>query len=1577
MNACPLFSTSNQMSGTFASCKCPASYIMNGTYNCRPCSVGYACSSLSSEVMCLAGTYAPENATACITSPANTYTSADASTAYTNCPGNSTSLAGSTSLLQCNCLEGFFRDAEYQCQPCPFGYKCTGNVRSVCLAGTYSHALANTCTDCALGTYQAASGTSVCITCSAGAEVLQVSSATEFSAPIARSVVDNTTNQVYIKRNFFINAQGNNLTKWSFYATSAGCVVTPVIVRADVNGQNLDGNAWFTIHAFGTTRTTAASGLHTFDFLEGTKYSVRNAVPTGVTYVNSYEFFGWIFTGATCIAYDLGDPFTTHEFIMPFDYVQGTNSYFMNGNVYSQSAYWSVQITYEWGNLIPATDAVASTSITQCKCPTGSRQLSDGNCQGLCTPGTYMLHDSDEFCTICPQGSFCHSSLRYPCSNGYSALPGASVCEPCVGPGTHTNIALNLCGLLSCPAATPQRLGSSDWFGLGDVVVGTGGVGLAPSTSWFPGVAVLGLTLSSASDRPYGLVQRGFDVTPGVAIAFQFRYVTTGASYAAEFNVEWSKNATYYENIFSTTAVPSSDWIQTSTQFIIPTAAHITLRFTSKLVPLSAIVWLASVEVVSLGDWTYQTIDQLRLLDTTTVLIPHSVEYSEPVESSTMRISTSKLTYTLPTTAIYSTYPYVSSVWAKGVGTLSIQTTAAMKQEFTLTDALVWTQVEYTSSDPPTEFVIETVGSIIISSPSLTLRSPTIGCQTCLANYWCASQHIFRCPGHSNSAAGGYRQADCYCDPGYYGNVNSELGWTPCAPCETNYFCTGGNHIEVCPRGTNAAIGSSVCTGCAENLYCDNGLVGICPIHTHSPANSDELIDCICDDGYYGIAPNCNRCEPGFYCVDGSRIACTEHATSTPGAPMPSSCFCDRGYYGIENAPCTGCEEGFWCWTGIKNECPPHMWSPNISSFESNCTCEIGYRRSGVSSCTPCGTGTYKPLRGEETCTECVAGKFSQATAATSIATCAQCDVGTFTAVGGQYQCENCAAGYYQSALGRTVCDTCWAGSYSHAGYADCTLCSAGTMSSVLAAAGSGVCTACPVGSWSPGNSSVCNICGACPFWLYPRSMTFYALTFTTVMANNTINVHLGEYHGRTIMSQYRLLMYIDFTTGLVEPLTIDAPGVGFYSCIASSTMGNYLYIAQGVYVYRVDMDMLSYDTVYSSSLATCVVEDGPLIWIAQPDSVRSLDPISTLVQKTFAFTGSTWICLHALYPDDLFVTGSFGLKRVNKVTGAQTLLLADAHYVVCRFTPDGQFIILSNSIAKQVWVYSMFDGKTTRIINNGIITDIMTFNSTMVFAVQNGGLRNMTYVSKDPTDCSVGKFSLYSGLQTESQCELCPAGSLCPGGANKTACVPGTYSLTTGMREQAQCLVCPKGYYCTGGSSLSTCPIGSLSLATGVVAAGDCPACPPGYFCPNTTTQVGCPANTFAAASSSDLGDCVCKAGYRCLMVKVVHVEVILPMSAAAFTAEVQATYVQAIALAAGVDPSSVHIIAIQQVTLGGGRRLLEYGNLVVEVHTSIYKARTDALNDLNHHLTNLGLPSHRGVRISIHKEVVSSIRL
>jgi hypothetical protein len=54
--------------------------------------------------------------------------------------------------------------------------------------------------------------------------------------------------------------------------------------------------------------------------------------------------------------------------------------------------------------------------------------------------------------------------------------------------------------------------------------------------------------------------------------------------------------------------------------------------------------------------------------------------------------------------------------------------------------------------------------------------------------------------------------------------------------------------------------------------------------------------NCICDDGYYGNAPDCRRCEPGSYCYGGVKHACTDFSTSTPGAPNATECFCSRWY---------------------------------------------------------------------------------------------------------------------------------------------------------------------------------------------------------------------------------------------------------------------------------------------------------------------------------------------------------------------------------------------------------------------------------------------------------------------------------------------------------------------------------------------------------------------------------------------------------------------------------------------------------------------------------------------------------
>ena len=1507
----------------------------------------------------------------------------------------------------------------YQCVLCPAGSRCTNNHLDVCLPGSYSDVGSTDCTVCDIGMFEADAGSPACETCPGGLTVLKTIEFTElFDPSVNRSTVPSAAGQdsVYLLRGYLTQSQDNYLTKWSFFASRAGCVVTPMIFGATVFGNQWEGNVQFDVRDVGTTRTTTQAGLNTFKYSDSSSaYHVRTAVPTGTPYLNAYEFFAWAFTGPSCIPYDLAD-INTHYYSMefPVHLNLSTASYLFVGNLYPAPKYWSVQITYEHRAMIPSTVSTGTSSVYDCKCPSDTRQLSDGNCQGLCENGKYMLHETDATCTICPRGSKCARSVMSSCQSGYSSLRGSTVCSPCPGPGTHTDIALYMCGLLTtCVPATPARIGLSSWYGLGTINIGIGGVGgNHPSTPWFPGSLVAGLILNAAADRPYALLQRTLTVTAGMPVAFQFRYMCTGVSCSAAFSVLWSENNNGpYATIYSTQSVPSSamaspSWVQTSTDFITPIHSQINVRVVAEMNTSSSAVWLASFEAVSLGRWEYGSINDLKLLETTDVQVAHSSAYSETVESSTLRLADTSFSQSFlvgpTTTTVYSGYHYMVSVWAYSSstagGSFNLSTSDTDIQAWTAIPSTPLTQYVMQTTVLPTRIKLDVSGVVVISRPSVTLRTLNIGCQSCLKDHWCSTQFVFECPQNSMSAAGSSVQSDCYCNPGYYGKVGSLVGWTPCSQCDINHFCTGGNHRAVCPDGSKSDTGSSQCTVCSADEVCSGGHVGNCSLHSHGPPNASDISQCVCDDGYYGSAPDCTRCEPGSYCYGGSKHACTAFATSTAGAVNTSECFCERGYYGLANAPCTACEEGSWCWTGVKNSCPAHMWSAVKSNFPGNCTCDYGYTLSGIS-CIPCSAGSYKTTRGFNECSLCDAGKFSSTTAASSASTCAACDVGHFTASPGQFQCQPCSAGFYNPLLGSVDCSPCWEGSYALGGAAICTACSAGSMSSVVAAQSSSVCTACPVGSWSPGNTSRCNICGVCTYWHYPRTLSFFVNSMASVFDRADSRMHFAvnpNNNGKVYMSAGTSVYVVDLTSKTVlQEIVIQGPGrVWWFACLAASQLGNYLYAIQSTYVFRVDLDMnAQWDLVYPSSSATCVVEDvtlpnTPLIWIAQLDGVRSMNPEQALVLNNYAIAGSNYICLSPADPVNLYVTGSFGLKKVVKTTGVQTSLLTGAAYTVCRFTPDGQFLILSNAASKTVWAYSSFDGAVTKILNNAAVSGILADSSNLVFGVDTVGVRNISYEEKDSDTCSPGKFSQYSGLQLESQCSVCPLGSLCPGGSNITQCMPGTYSDSiSGLREQGQCSICPQGYYCAGGAAKHICPLGSYSRLTGVSAEADCPLCPSGYFCTNTTNSVRCPANTMSGTGSSDLGQCLCAPGYSCIIIMVVHAEIILPITRAEFTSEMQQRYITAIALAAGVQMDKVRIISISEAvtttttTAGTVRRrrlLLNNKNNnaanAVEIHTSIYDSRRGNVDNLNAYLRRHGLPAHQGIRISIHNEVVGS---
>jgi Tyrosine-protein kinase ephrin type A/B receptor-like len=1564
---------------------CLSGWYKDGPLSCRRCLPGFVCPTSSSEIMCLAGTYAPALGTACVTCPANTYSANNASVSCNNCTANSASVAGSSSPSSCQCNGGYSRDPNFNCVACPLGYACSNNLALPCPSGSFAPGTAATCAQCPYGTYQPNGVSSACSTCPAGNAVLQINLGTEFQIPSAYDQLDTATNQVFINRQFLSGSMGANITTWTFYANRSGCVVTPIIFRADVDTTPGMHSFTYTYRQSGTTRTVSAPGLQTFDFIEGSVWTVSETTQVSAN-VWTHEFFGWAFTGTPCIPYQAQDVSKQLFFyVSSFPYSSAVFTY-TEGSTLPPSRIYAVQVSTTRNTIVPATDQLGSISIQQCKCPTGLRKTASGLCQAVCADGYYMQLETDTVCSVCAQGSYCVQGNIYPCPSGSSSLPGSTSCQPCAGMGTNTNIALAMCGLKTCPANPPIQLGTSSWSGVGRINVGNGGVGGFQTTAWSPGALILNMELNPLSDRPVAMLQTGFDADVGQPIAIQFRYKCTGLGCAqVMFTVQWADAGGQFNLIFPNPAsMPTADWVQTSTAYFTPTTPRVTLRIAGQLLVSSALVWLATVEKVTLGQWGYDSLSKLRLLDTMNVNVPHSSTYNEVLEVSTVRLNSAKFYTLVPGTTTYpGNYPYVASIYASGSGTVQLQTSATDSITWTVNSSMV--QYSFTVTNVPTAFNLTTVGAVVIANPSLLLRSSVVGCQLCLSGYWCASQQVSQCPGNSNSPPGSSLQTNCSCGAGFFGRPGISGGFSPCSPCPKNYYCTGGNNVTVCPNGTKAPEGGAVkCYDCAVDEYCALGQVGLCPPHSTSAIDSWDITQCICDDGYYGVAPNCKLCEPGFYCVNGSKIACTDHATSTPGAPNSSFCFCDRGYYGLANAPCIGCEEGSWCWTGIKNQCPANMWSPALSSYISNCTCDYGYFPSGPS-CVACSSGSYKAVRGTATCTLCGVGKFSMARAAVDPSTCQLCDVGTFAVSPGQYQCQACAAGYYVSTLGSTACNTCWAGSYSLGKASACTPCRAGTSSPVVAAPTSSVCTVCSAGWWSPGNVSSCTMCGVCNFWKYPPTIFFYVQTLVSVLASTTQHYcfAVNNINGNIFMAMGTSVYYVDLNLGVYgQPLTFQIPARNWwFASIASSKVGNYIYAIQNTYAYRVDLDMNAYDVVYPSALATSIVEDSSrpvaVVWIAQPDGVRSLDPISAKVLSTFAVTGAYYVCLSPSDPDNIYVTGTFGLKKINKDTGATTSLLSGTAYTNCAFTPDGVFVILAQATTKSVYSYSTFDSTVVRVMTNALVSGMYVDASNMVFGIDSIGIKNVSYSSADSRTCSPGKYSGSTGLVQESDCTVCTSGNLCPGGSNITQCAAGTFSPATGLREQAQCSVCPVGSYCTGGAAVTPCPQGTYSLVSGLKAVTDCQTCSVNYFCPNNTAQIACPANTVSLAGSWDLSQCTCKPGYRCIIASVVHAEITLQITPADFTADVQAKYIAAVAAAAGVTPDKVVIMSVTPVTLGSSRRLLDMGKPGLEVHTSIYEAPTDELFNLNEHLVNNGLPSHSGIRLSIHQEVVRTFRV
>jgi len=127
--------------------------------------------------------------------------------------------------------------------------------------------------------------------------------------------------------------------------------------------------------------------------------------------------------------------------------------------------------------------------------------------------------------------------------------------------------------------------------------------------------------------------------------------------------------------------------------------------------------------------------------------------------------------------------------------------------------------------------------------------------------------------------------------------------------------------------------------------------------------------------------------------------------------------------------------------------CAADSQSPSGNAFASSCVCNSGFTGAGGGPCVACVAGKYKEITGSADCSNCGAGTFSAAAAATTAGTCALCVEGKFS-----------------SALGAVDASTCVA-------------CDADTFSPTRGAASSSACQQCPAHTQSVEGSSAAVHC--------------------------------------------------------------------------------------------------------------------------------------------------------------------------------------------------------------------------------------------------------------------------------------------------------------------------------------------------------------------------------------------------------------------------------------------------------------------------------------------------------------------
>jgi len=155
---------------------------------------------------------------------------------------------------------------------------------------------------------------------------------------------------------------------------------------------------------------------------------------------------------------------------------------------------------------------------------------------------------------------------------------------------------------------------------------------------------------------------------------------------------------------------------------------------------------------------------------------------------------------------------------------------------------------------------------------------------------------------------------------------------------------------------------------------------------------------------------------------------------------------------------------------------------------------------------------------------------------------------------------------------------------------------------------------------------------------------------------------------------------------------------------------------------------------------------------------------------------------------------------------------------------------------------------------------------------------------------CQTGTYSTSTGLQAQTACTLCAAGSYCTSasGTPDGLCAAGYYCQGGAQTDKPVANVvhgtynndeCAAGKYCMAGSTGETdCPPGRASSTRKIGSLEGCSLCAAGYYCPNAAQTMStdiCPVGSYCptgTAQPNQAPSAICPKGSRCIAQSVDH---------------------------------------------------------------------------------------------------------